>query len=147
MRIPIDFEVSDNDGDVAAQREGQLDYSKDAEGTSYSNFSVWTYTWINDWVTAVDNNKQSVNSYTLYQNYPNPFNPTTQINYSIEKAGMVTLNVYDVLGRKVASLINEYQTAGSHTLNFNAASLASGIYFYRLEAGNYNSVKKMILMK
>jgi hypothetical protein len=60
---------------------------------------------------------------------------------------MVTLNVYDVLGRKVASLINEYQTAGSHTLNFNAASLASGIYFYRLEAGNYNSVKKMILMK
>ena len=60
---------------------------------------------------------------------------------------MVSLSVYDILGRKVATLVNQYQTTGEHTVNFNASNLASGIYFYRIEAGSFNSVKKMLLLK
>lgn len=85
--------------------------------------------------------------YLLYQNYPNPFNPTTQINYSIPKAELVTLKVYDILGNEAAVLVNEEKTAGKYSINFNAGNLSSGVYFYRLKAGNYSSTKKLILMK
>ena len=147
MRIPIDFEIN-NVSPSATQRDGQLDYSSAANGNSWQNVAVWTYTWINDkWFTGVNGNAQTINSYTLSQNYPNPFNPTTNIRYSIEKASLVTLNVFDILGRKVATLVNQYQTAGVHTVNFNASNLASGVYFYRLEAGSFNNVKKMLLIK
>ncbi len=149
MTIPIDFEVSDNDGNPASDptREGQLDYSKDAEGNSYSSPNVWTYTWVGDWVTAVNDKPNTVISYKLEQNYPNPFNPTTQISYTLEKSGNVTLKVYDILGRVVANLVNSNQIAGTHTINFNASNLASGIYFYKLETGSFQSVKKMMLLK
>ena len=149
MRLPLDFEISDNDGNpsTAPTREGQLDFSPVAEGNSYASVSVWAYTWIGDWITAVNDQTLNVNSYQLNQNYPNPFNPTTQINYSIQKSGLVTLKIYDVLGRQVATLVNQVQNAGSHTINFDASKLSSGVYFYRLDAGNYQSVKKMMLLK
>ena len=86
-------------------------------------------------------------SYTLYQNYPNPFNPTTKIAYDIPKDSKVVLTVYNVLGQEVATLVNEIQRMGSHTVNFNASSLASGIYFYRLSAGTFVQTQKMILLK
>ena len=85
--------------------------------------------------------------YSLSDNYPNPFNPTTSINYSIKKDGLVLLNVYDILGNQVAKLVNENKPEGSHTVEFNAATLPSGIYFYKLTSGNYTSIKKLILMK
>ena len=85
--------------------------------------------------------------YSLSQNYPNPFNPTTTIKFGIPKAGDVSLAVYDILGRKVAELINGNLTAGYHTVNFNATNLASGVYFYRIEAGDFVSVKKLMLLK
>jgi hypothetical protein len=85
--------------------------------------------------------------YILSQNYPNPFNPTTTINYSIPKAGHVNLTVYNALGSKVATVVNEYKQAGSYSVQFNARNLASGIYLYRLESGNYSSAKKFILLK
>jgi hypothetical protein len=85
--------------------------------------------------------------YILSQNYPNPFNPTTTINYSLPKAGQVKLTVYNTIGSKVAIIVNEYKPVGNYTVHFNAANLASGIYLYRLESGNYSSAKKFVLLK
>ncbi|MCC6865701.1 MAG: T9SS type A sorting domain-containing protein [Ignavibacteria bacterium] len=88
------------------------------------------------------------NYYSLSQNYPNPFNPSTQIKFSVPKAVNVTLKVYDVLGKEVATLVNnELRQPGFYTADFNASNLASGIYFYRIDAGEFSSVKKMMLVK
>ncbi len=86
-------------------------------------------------------------SYSLSQNYPNPFNPTTSINFSLIKASNVKLTVYNILGEKVASLVDKYLDAGFYTVKFNASAMASGVYLYRLEAGDFTSNKKMILLK
>jgi hypothetical protein len=85
--------------------------------------------------------------YTLEQNYPNPFNPTTTIKYSIPKAGIVRLIVYDVLGREVKQLVSEMKAPGNYEITFQGENYASGVYFYRLEAGDFTSVKKMVLVK
>ena len=76
------------------------------------------------------------NEYKLYQNYPNPFNPMTNIKYQISKAGFVILKIYDILGRQISTLINEKQTPGSYNVTFDATSLSSGVYFYKLQTGN-----------
>jgi parallel beta-helix repeat protein len=85
--------------------------------------------------------------YSLYQNYPNPFNPMTTIRFDLPKDGSVKLEVYDILGRKITTLINEYRSAGSYEQSFNASLLASGVYIYKLQAGDYVSSKKMMLLK
>jgi hypothetical protein len=85
--------------------------------------------------------------YKLSQNYPNPFNPVTTISYSIAKNSVVKLCVYDLLGREIKSLVNEYQNSGDYQVIFNAVDLPSGIYFYRIKAGDYFETKKMILIK
>lgn len=85
--------------------------------------------------------------YQLSQNYPNPFNPTTTIKFSIPEHGEVRLTVYDALGKEVETLINETMSAGTYSATWNAANSASGIYFYKIEANNFVSVKKMILVK
>jgi hypothetical protein len=85
--------------------------------------------------------------YSLSQNYPNPFNPATNINFTLQKASNVMLAVYNVLGQKVAVLVNGYMRAGSYSYQFDAGKLASGVYFYRLGAGEFLSVKKMIVLK
>lgn len=81
------------------------------------------------------------------QNYPNPFNPTTTIEFALPHNSNVKLVVYDILGRSVANLVNGSLTAGYHKVNFNAANLSSGVYFYRIEAGDFVSVKKLMLLK
>jgi len=86
-------------------------------------------------------------SYTLEQNYPNPFNPATTIAYSIPQESQVSLKIYDVMGREVVELVSGKQTAGSYNVEFDASSLASGTYFYKLTAGEFISVKKMVLLK
>ena len=98
-------------------------------------------------VTRIDEKSGVPSSFTLFQNYPNPFNPTTVINYQLSVNSDVTLKVYDILGRLVNTLIEERQTAGAHSVTFNASSLSSGVYFYRLAAGSYVETKKMILIK
>ncbi len=80
-------------------------------------------------------------------NYRNPFNPTTTIRYTIPDQRFVNLKVYDYLGREVATLVNEYRNADEHTVPFNAGLLASGIYFYKIAAGKFSSIKKMLLVK
>jgi Secretion system C-terminal sorting domain/CARDB len=87
------------------------------------------------------------NYFSLAQNYPNPFNPSTSIKFSVPKQTNVTLKIYDVLGKEVATLVNEMKQPGFHTVDFNASDFASGIYFYRLDAGEFSSVKKMMLVK
>ncbi|HSP87769.1 MAG TPA: ice-binding family protein, partial [Ignavibacteriaceae bacterium] len=89
--------------------------------------------------------------FALSQNYPNPFNPITNIQYSLEKTGMVSLKVYNLLGKEVATLVNRNQNAGHYTIEFNTKqgthNLTSGVYFYRLEAESFVSVKKFLLLK
>jgi len=86
-------------------------------------------------------------TFELGQNYPNPFNPSTVMSYQLPVASNVSLKVYDVLGREVATLVNGRQEAGRYSVSFNAASFASGVYFYRLQAGNFVQTKKMMLVK
>jgi hypothetical protein len=83
----------------------------------------------------------------LDQNYPNPFNPATVIRYSIPEQSKVTLKVYNLLGQEVATLVNEVQPAGHFVARFEGYSLATGVYFYRLEAGKFSETKKMLLVK
>lgn len=85
--------------------------------------------------------------YALGQNYPNPFNPGTNINYAIPQNGYVTLKVFDILGREVATLVNEYKSAGFYTTQFDASELASGMYFYKMDSRDFRDVKKMVLVR
>jgi hypothetical protein len=89
--------------------------------------------------------------FSLSQNFPNPFNPSTTIQYSLVKAGMVSLKVYNVAGQEVATLVNGQQEAGLYTVTFNAnegiTSLSNGVYFYRLQAGSFVSIKKLVFLK
>ncbi len=97
--------------------------------------------------TGVTPQKQLPQRYALSQNYPNPFNPSTKIDYSIPKEGFVTLKIFNLLGQEVATPVSEKQTAGNHTVSFDASKLPSGIYFYRITAGSFVSTKKMTLIK
>jgi hypothetical protein len=85
--------------------------------------------------------------YKLYQNYPNPFNPSTNIRYQITNSKFVTLKVFNILGKEIATLVNEKQSAGTYEVTFDGGSLPSGIYFYRLQTGDFSEVKKMVLIK
>ncbi len=97
----------------------------------------------------IDDNKieDAPKVYALNSNYPNPFNPSTQISYQIPNDGFVSLVVYNAVGQTVENLVNENQSTGRYSVTFNASSLPSGVYFYRIQAGDYVSVKKMLLMK
>lgn len=89
----------------------------------------------------------SPKEFSLFQNYPNPFNPTTVINYQLATKSIVSLKVFDIIGREVALLVNEQKDAGIYAIRFNASALASGLYFYQLRSGNFVETKKMILLK
>lgn len=86
-------------------------------------------------------------AYELGQNYPNPFNPSTTIEYSVPKDAAVTLKIYDVLGKEVATLVNEQKPTGTYIVNWNASNFSSGLYFYKLTAGEFTQTKKMFLVK
>ena len=90
---------------------------------------------------------QTPNSFALSQNYPNPFNPSTKISWQSPVSGWQTLKVYDILGNEVATLVNEFREAGSYEIDFNASQLTSGVYIYKISAGNFSDTKKMILSK
>lgn len=93
------------------------------------------------------NNQQLPVKFELGQNYPNPFNPVTKINYSVPKQTLVTIKIYDILGREVKALVNDIKAAGNYEIDFNGSQYASGIYFYRMEAGDFTDVKKLVLLK
>jgi hypothetical protein len=85
--------------------------------------------------------------YSLTQNFPNPFNPATTIKYSLPVGSQVSLKVYNVVGQEVLTMVNSFQGTGSYSVRFDASNLASGLYLYRLSAGNYTQVKTMLLIK
>ena len=96
---------------------------------------------------GVTSNNTMVEKFSLANNYPNPFNPSTKIQYSLPTNEFVSLKVYDIIGREVATLVNQQQSAGVYDVNFNASNLTSGIYFYKIDAGSFVDVKKMMLIK
>lgn len=102
---------------------------------------------VKDSVTSVEGDVEKYYSYILSQNYPNPFNPITIISYSIKQEGLVILKVYNILGKEVATLVNENKRSGTYEVNFNASNLPSGIYIYKLQSGIFSDVKKMLLIK
>ena len=95
---------------------------------------------------VADDHDPSINS-KLYQNYPNPFNPTTKIRYSIPYGGSTTIKIFDMLGREVKTLLNEYKDSGDYEIELLADKLSNGIYYYRIVNGNYSETKKMVLLK
>lgn len=97
--------------------------------------------------TGVTEPNEIINGYLLEQNYPNPFNPSTKIIYHIGKSDNVKLAVYDMLGKEVSVLVNKFQQAGRYEINFNAANLTSGFYFYKIISGEFISTKEMLLVK
>jgi hypothetical protein len=98
-------------------------------------------------LTGVEQIDETPRAFELSANYPNPFNPSTKINFSIPKSSDVRLTVHNVLGQEVATLVSGFHTAGTYTVDFSASNLASGVYFYKIQAGNYTDSKKMVLMK
>ena len=98
-------------------------------------------------LSVLDEEPTLIDEFTLYQNYPNPFNPVTIIKYEIPKNTYVKLEIFDVLGRKITTLVNEEKQAGRYKEEFDASVLASGIYYYRIVAGSFTSTKKMLLLK
>ena len=100
-----------------------------------------------DWTVDVNEEEGSPENYSLVQNYPNPFNPNTTIKFKIPENSFVSIKVYNVLGKEVATLVNEDMNKGTYEVDFNASSLSSGVYFYKLETSNFVQTNKMVLMK
>jgi hypothetical protein len=125
--------------------------NKDSFGNYYCQIAEIS---VSKTTSVKDGNSNLPKEFSLSQNYPNPFNPSTEIQYSIPKNGMVTLQIYNLLGQVVSTLVNREQKAGSYTVNFDASNLpagrqglASGIYMYRIQSGSFSLTKKMTLLK
>ncbi|MCH8306360.1 MAG: T9SS type A sorting domain-containing protein [Candidatus Marinimicrobia bacterium] len=124
--------------------EGRIRIYMDNVGGGYTgtseNFSIRG-------VVTVEDEEAFSRSFNLYPNYPNPFNPSTTISFTLSKSSHISLLIYDIHGREVESLIEGIQPAGSHSIEWNASNLASGVYFYRLTADEFIQTRKMILIK
>jgi uncharacterized delta-60 repeat protein len=132
----------------AIQNDGKIVVAgKSENGSNYSVFTTVRY--LDDASTDIDeeNSGEIPTEYFLSQNYPNPFNPTTNFEYRIADFGFVSLKVFDVLGKEVATLVNGEKPAGSYKIAFDASGLSSGVYFYKLQSGNFVESKKMILLR
>jgi hypothetical protein len=149
------------------EKYASIDYEVDCSGITPGDYYLRLVTNVNgnanyalaniicDNTTLAKKNFNKVNftgseipaTYDLAQNFPNPFNPSTTIRYQIPQDGIVTLKIYDILGAEVKTLVNEQKLAGKYEVNFNASSLASGVYIYKIQAGSFINSKKMILLK
>jgi len=149
-------------GAIIYTADGGSNWNTQLNGTINQQFSVsfiddntgWTcgnngtvYKTTNGGITFIEGDSEIPEGFKLYQNYPNPFNPTTAISWQSPVGSHQTLKVYDVLGNEVATLVDEYNPAGSYEVEFDASSLSSGIYFYQLRAGSNSETKPMVLIK
>ena len=145
FNVPIDINLLSSNYKlnywITAQDKGIVPHS------DYKPSDSTYYQMILDTTVSVDDQINLLTSFQLYQNYPNPFNPITTIKYEIPKEGLVSLKVYDILGSEIATLVNEEKSVGRYEVNFNASSLSSGVYLYRIQVNDFINVKKMILMK
>ncbi len=169
---PTEFEVDDGSGPVIVRRDGTHNFSNipaDSsfgktilkEGDRISSLTGVMYYSFNRYkiaprrnadfgtVTSVDIDYHPAvpSDYVLAQNYPNPFNPSTVIEYSLPKSGVVSLKLFNILGQEVQTLVNQTQDAGRYTVRFDGATLSTGVYFYRLQVADFTQVKKMMLVK
>jgi pimeloyl-ACP methyl ester carboxylesterase len=126
---------------------GEHSLGHDFNSTLVSSLLMWADSVFARSITNVEESQPRVIKFELQQNYPNPFNPTTTINYSLAKEGNIKLIVYNSIGSKVATIVNENKPVGNYTVQFNGRNLASGIYFYKIQAGSFVENKKMMLMK
>ena len=145
MRLPLDVAILDADG--GGVREGMLTWSPYNDDTAWRSPEFWLYSWVTAPAVVIAGPPPRMSRFDLFPNYPNPFNPTTTIRYVLPRASTVTLTVFDVAGRKVATLANGRYTAGRHVVRFDGRGLASGIYYYRIEAGGFRQTRKMVLLK
>lgn len=149
MKITMDINI--HDSDAKNVREGMLSFSDIAKDNSWQGPQFWGQTWIGDTnkVTAVKDfaKPAATLDYRLEQNYPNPFNPGTSISYSIPKTEKVTLEIYNTLGQKIATLVDMVQPAGSYQVQVDGSKWSSGIYFYKLSTANFTQTRKMLLFK
>ncbi|OYV87072.1 MAG: hypothetical protein B7Z63_02995 [Ignavibacteriae bacterium 37-53-5] len=146
----FDTTVSDTSAQLAVALEPNTIYYWHVGAIDTAGMSGFSTTWEFKTGTGLDavNEPSGIpETFALLQNYPNLFNPSTAIGYQLSVVSQVSLKIYDILGREVATLVNERQSAGYHSLNFNASRLTSGVYFYRLQAGTFTAVRKMLLMK
>ena len=146
MKIPLDIYFHDNDN---GELQGRVGFSRFANDQQWNNPREWAWTWIGNQstVAGTDDNDVMVKEFALYPNYPNPFNPVTSIKFSLPEDQMVSLKVYNLAGQMVKALFEGKQIAGTHSVQWNAGASASGVYFYRLEAGDRFVTQKMILVK
>jgi hypothetical protein len=151
MRIMFDLVMHDNDANLGDQGGGNLTWSNNNRDLAYLDQHEWTNTWIGDTThvaTSIARDGDTfVRTYELRQNYPNPFNPVTTIEYSIATPGRVQVEIFNLLGQRVKTLVDQNQTAGSHKVKFDGADLSSGVYFYSIKSGDFFKTKKMILLK
>jgi hypothetical protein len=132
---------------------GESVTGKISGAANQSSMGFWSV-YQSEVLTSVEDEETMPVEYKLYQNYPNPFNPATKIQYAVGnlpegKASrqLVQLKVYDILGNELATLVNEEKPAGKYEIEFNATQLSSGVYFYKLQAGEFVETKKMILLR
>jgi hypothetical protein len=169
-----EFSVNDGSGETVVQRSGVYTYSNlptdtasgkiilhvgdkigALRGIVYYSFNQYKFVprtnadFVNVVLTGVAEPVAGLAParYELSQNYPNPFNPSTTIRYAIPTAGLTTVKVFNLLGQEVATLVNEVQAAGAYTVHFNASSLSSGVYFFRIQSSSFTAVRKMVLLK
>jgi hypothetical protein len=150
FNIDLDYSFGTNQDAVKAQITFQIGPSSDA---TQDTILVGNYFLLDDLlfdnVNALDNlaaGKQPL-KYELKQNYPNPFNPTTNISFSLPESQHVKLSVFNSLGQQISTIVDEFKDAGSYDIPFHAADLPSGTYFYKITAGSYNFVRKMLILK
>jgi len=147
MDVQVDFDSDPEGGaldvttDVFSLSTGTHDFTLSGSGVKVDNVQLIEKTVVS--VPPVN----IVDGFHLYQNYPNPFNPSTTIRYTIPQSDNVVLSIYNILGQRVATLVNEVQVQGTYNVTFDASHLSSGIYFYRITAGDYVEVKKMMFLK
>ena len=111
------------------------------------SYDIWLLMLSENPITVIENSINLPDRFQLEQNHPNPFNPSTTIEYSLPKSGDVSLNVYNIIGQEVIRLVNENQQVGNHHIKWDASNVASGVYIYRLQAGEFVQTKKMVLLK
>jgi len=139
--------VNTDSSDFSLRSIAGQDLTGESSDNTYSANSGFVFQW---WplYTGIDNPISDIPaSFELYQNYPNPFNPVTNIKFALPKAAKVKIDVFNILGQHVTTLINEEKVAGYHIINFDANRFNSGMYFYTIKTDNFSKVKKMLLVK
>ena len=122
-------------------RNAYTQYNAWGGWTQVRNFGVQYFVGVNP------SGNEIPKEFALYQNYPNPFNPSTLIKFDLPNTGATKIDVLDITGKLVKNLVNEEMAAGSYTVDFDGSELSSGVYFYRIAAGNFTATKKMVLVK